>query len=172
MKLRSILAAAIMLALAAGSMSGALAQPARLKDAILGDWALVSLRATRADGSAGVPPYGPRAIGNALFERNGRFAVVLISPDIPKYASSDREKPTPAEAAAAAIGSYAIIGSYTVNGADRTVILHVDASSYPNDNGTAQTRVVKFISETGLVLVNPTSPNGGAAMELAFKKIE
>jgi hypothetical protein len=159
-----------MLALAVGSISGALAQPSRLKDAIVGDWALVSLRATRSDGSAAMPPYGLHAMGDALFERNGRFAMVLINPDIPKYASNDCQKPTPAEAAAT--GSNAIIGSYTANGADRTIILHIDASSYPNDNSTNQTRLVKFISETDLVLVNPASPNGEAAMELTFKKIQ
>jgi hypothetical protein len=172
MRRRSILAAGAGLVLAAAAVSGASAQaPPRLKDAIIGSWALVSFHATRPDGSAAAP-YGPRAAGTALFERNGRFTLILVNSDIPRFASNDREKPTSAEAMAAASGSTAMFGSYSVNGVDRSVIMHVEASSYPNDSGTDQTRLVKAISETALVLVAPASPNGGATTELTFKKIE
>jgi hypothetical protein len=147
----------------------ATAQPARLKDAIVGSWSLVSLRAIRPDGSIATP-YGPRAAGTAWFDPKGRFGIILINPDIPKYASNER--PTPAEALAVATGSDALFGTYSVNGADRTVTLHVAASSYPNDNGTDQTRLVKSIGENALVLNVPASPNGGAAVELVFNRVE
>jgi len=170
MKRRSILTAAMMLL--AGTPSIATAQvPPRLKDAIVGSWSLVSLHATRPDGTAAMP-YGPRATGTALFERNGRFTLILINPGIAKFASNDRERPTPAEAVAAATGSIAMFGSYAINGVDRTVILHLEASSYPNDTGTDQTRVVKSIAENQLVLVTPPSPNGAATVELVFERIE
>jgi hypothetical protein len=170
MERRSILAAGVALALSARTIPGALAQPARLKEAIVGDWMLLSLGATRADGSAATP-YGPRAMGTAQFEPGGRFAIILINPDIPKFASNDREKPTPAEALTAATGSTAIYGTYSINSADRTLLLHVEASSYPNYNGTDQSRVVKSISETELVLVSPATPNSGATVQLTFKKV-
>ena len=163
--------AALILALTAGTASVATAQPARLKDAIVGSWALVSMRGTRPDGGIAMP-YGPRAAGTMWFDHNGRFGIILINPDIPKFASNDREKPTPAEAMAAATGSNALFGSYAVDGAARTVTLHVEASSYPNYNGTDQTRVVKSIDANQLVLVNPASPNGGAAVELVLRRIE
>jgi hypothetical protein len=151
--------------------SNALAQPARLKDAIVGSWLLVSLSATRPDGAV-VMPYGPHPVGTMSFSQSGRFVIVLINPDIPKYASNDRGKPTPAEAMAIAAGSNALLGSYTVDGAARTVTLHVEASSYPNDDGTDQVRVVKSISDTGMVLAIPASPNGGTAAELVLKRAE
>jgi hypothetical protein len=149
----------------------AIAQPARLKDAIIGSWVLVSARGTRADGAV-MTPYGPRAGGTMWFDQKGRFGIILINPDTPKFASGDRDKPTPVEAVAAATGSAALFGSYTVDGAKRTVTLHVEASSYPNDNGSDQTRVVKSIGETELVLVIPASSNGGAGVELALRRVE
>ena len=145
------------------------AQPARLKDAIVGSWALVSLRSTRPDGGAAMP-YGPYAAGTAWFDPKGRFGIILVNPDIPKYASSQR--PAPAEAMAVATGSNALFGTYAIDGAARTVILHIAASSYPNDNGTDQTRVVKSIGENQLILDIPALPNGGAAVELVFNRVE
>jgi hypothetical protein len=166
---RLTLAIMATLSLLFATTPNAFAQPAQLKDAILGSWTLVSMRATRPDGSVATP-YGPRAVGTAWFDPKGRFGVILINPDIPKYASTDR--PTPAEAMAVATGSDALFGAYTVDGVKRTVTLRVEASSYPNDNGTDQTRVVKSIGESELVLDIPASPNGGTTIELTFKRVK
>jgi hypothetical protein len=171
MRRRLILAAGLLLLLADAQSVATAQAPPRLKDAIVGSWSLVSLRATRPDGSAAMP-YGSRATGTVLFERNGRFTLILVNPDVPKFASNDGERPSPAEAVAAATGSTAMFGNYSINGVDRTVMLHVEASSYPNDNNTNQTRVVKSISETELVLTNPASPNSSTNSELVFKKVE
>jgi hypothetical protein len=168
---RLILAIVATLLLLIAIIPNATAQPARLKDAIVGSWVLVSLRVTRPDGAV-VTPYGPQPAGSMSFAHSGRFVIVLINPDIPKYASNDRSKPTAAEALAIAAGSNALLGSYTVDGAARTVTLHVEASSYPNDTGTDQVRAVKSISDTEMVLTIPASPNGGAAAELVWKRAE
>ena len=108
----------------------------------------------------------------AAYDKNGPAinSIILVNPDIPKYASSQR--PTPAEAMAVATGSNALFGTYAIDGAARTVILHIAASSYPNDNGTDQTRVVKSIGENQLILDIPALPNGGAAVELVFNRVE
>jgi hypothetical protein len=148
-----------------------IAQPAMLKDAILGSWVLVSARGARPDGGA-TAPYGPRAAGTMWFDQKGRFGIILINPDLPKFTSNDRDKPAPAEALAAATGSNALFGSYTVDGAKRTVTLHVEASNYPNDNGTNQVRVVKSIDDKQLVLDNTPPPNGGAIVELTLRRVE
>jgi hypothetical protein len=165
-----MLAITATLSLAIAITPSAIAQPARLKDAIVGSWVLVSLNVTRPDGAV-VMPYGSHPAGTLSFSQSGRFVIVLINPDIPKYASNDRGKPTPAEAMAIAAGSNALLGSYTVDGAARTVALHVEASSYPNEDGTDQVRVVKSISDTGMVLAIPVS-SGGAAAELVLKRAE
>jgi hypothetical protein len=168
---RLILTVMATLSLMVAITPNAIAQPARLKDAIVGSWVLVSLRVTRPDGAV-VTPYGPHPAGTMSFSQSGRFAIVLINPDIPKYASNDRSKPTPAEAMAIAVGSNALLGSYAVDGAARTITLHVEASSYPNEDGTDQVRVVKSIGDTEMVLAIPASPNGGAAAELVLKRAE
>jgi len=169
---RQILAAfALMIGICVTPVTMAADPPPRLKDAIVGNWTLVSLRATRPDGGV-VMPYGPHAAGMMTFGKNGRFAIILINPDLPKYASNDREKPAPAEALAVATGSTATFGSYTVDGAARTVALHVDASSYPNDNGASQIKTVKSISDDGLVLDTAASTNGGTVVELTLKRAD
>ena len=168
---RYALAVAAVLALLSATPLTAIAQPARLKDAIVGQWTLISLRVTRPDGAVATP-YGPHPAGTMSFAQSGRFVIVLINPDIPKFASGDRNKPTPAEAMAVAAGNNALLGSYTVDGAARAVTLHVEASSYPNDVGTDQVRMVKSISDTEMILTIPASPNGGVAAELVLKRAE
>jgi hypothetical protein len=149
--------------------NGARTQANSLAEQMIGSWALVSTRTTRADGSV-YTPYGPHETGTLIFERNGRFAIILIDPDTPKFASNNREMPTAEEALAAAKGSFAFFGNYTVNEADRTFAFHVEASSFPNFNGTDQKRVVESITASELTFVNLVPPNGGAKVRLTYRR--
>jgi Lipocalin-like domain len=162
---RSTLAMAITALLLLGIAPPAVAQQETLKNQLVGSWALVSTRTTRPDGTI-YGPYGSHETGTLIFEQNGRFALILVNPDIPKYVSNNREMPTPDEALAAAKGSFAFFGSYSVNETDRTFVFHIEASSYPNFNGTDQKRIVKAINQDQLVFENLAPPNGGATLEL------
>jgi hypothetical protein len=141
-----------------------------LQEQIVGTWALVSTRTTRSDGTV-YGPYGPHETGTLIFERNDRFALILIDPDTPKFASNNREEPTPEEATAAAKGGFAFFGSYSLNEADKTFVFHVEASNFPNFNGTNQKRLVESISASELIFVNFTPPNGGAKVRLIFRRL-
>ena len=161
---------AIAALLLASSLDSPRAQETSLREQMVGTWALVSTRTTRPDGSV-YGPYGPHETGTLIFERNERFALILIDPDTPKFASNNREEPTSEEAMAAAKGGFAFFGSYSLNEADKTFVFHVEASNFPNFNGTNQKRLVESVSASGLTFVNFTPPNGGAKVRLIFRRL-
>ena len=171
MKRRQLWAALAATALIPGLAPLAFAQPETLKDHLVGSWTLVSTRTTRADGSV-YGPYGPHEKGSLIFDRKGQFALILVNPDVPKFQSNNRERPTADEAVAAMKGSFAFFGSYSVNEADRTFVFHVEASSFPNFNGTNQKRIVKSLTANQLVFVNDTPPNAGARAELIYRRAD
>ena len=54
-------------------------------------------------------------------------------------------------------------GTYSVNEAEGTLTLHVDTSSFPNENGTDQERIITSISADKLQWTNPTPTSPGIA---------
>ena len=169
MNRRGMLTMTIIAPLYLGIAAPAVAQQELLKDQLVGSWALVSTRTTRPDGSI-YGPYGPHEKGILIFERNGRFALILVNPDISKFTSNNREQPTSEEALATTKGSFAFFGAYSVNEADRTFVFHIEASSYPNFNGTDQKRIVKSVTANELVFQNLAPPNAGVRVELIYRR--
>jgi hypothetical protein len=167
---RNLLTASVAMPLALMVPSSGFSQPGTLKDQLVGSWTLVSTRTTRPDGSI-YGPYGPNEKGTLIFDRSGRFALILVNPDVPKFQSNNRERPTAEEALAAMKGSFAFFGSYSVSEPDRTFLFHIEASSFPNFNGTNQKRIVKSITANELVFVNDTPPNAGARAELTYRRV-
>ena len=76
---RSAMTLTIIASLSIGMQWPAVAQQGPLKDQLIGSWTLDSTRTTRPDGSV-YGPYGPHETGTLIFERNGRFAIILINP--------------------------------------------------------------------------------------------
>src|SRR5262249_12725548 len=63
---------------------------------MVGTWNLVSDVNTSAEGRK-VEPFGPSPQGMAIFDSDGRFAIVVSRPDLPKFASDNRMQGTPEE---------------------------------------------------------------------------
>lgn len=166
---RRVMTMTVMLPLCIAVALPAVAQQELLKNQLIGSWTLVSTRTTRPDGSV-YGPYGPHETGTLIFESNDRFAIILIDPDVPRYASNNREQPTSEEALAAAKGSFSFFGTYSVNESDRTFAFHVKASSFPNFNGTDQKRIVKSVTADELIFQNMVPPNAGARVELIYRR--
>ncbi len=129
MKQRSVLnlSAITVLGLALMSASAA-AQQKSLKDQLVGTWTAVSWEQTYKDGKKS-QRFGTNPKGVNVFDANGRFYIALVRPDLSKVASNNPETATPEEAKAIVAGSISYYGTYTVNEADKTLTLHVDASS-------------------------------------------
>ena len=119
--------------------SGAFGQQKSLTDQLLGTWNLVSHESVRADGSRS-PVYGPNPKGIAVFDAGGHFIITVMRADRAKYAIEFPTEGTAQENKDTAQGTMTYFGTYSVNEADHTIDLHIEASSFPNWNGTDQKR--------------------------------
>jgi hypothetical protein len=146
MNRRSILSlsaiAALGLALLPG---GAIAQTKSLKDQLVGTWTLVSWEQINKDGTK-LQRFGTNPKGIATFDANGRLFLMFARPDLPKIASLNPTTATPEEAKAVVAGSLAYFGTYTVNDADKVIMMRLDASTLPNQVGSDQKRTITSLT--------------------------
>ncbi len=149
---------------------GAVAQQKTLKEQIIGSWSLTSWELTYPDGHKD-QGFGANPKGINTFEPNGRFSLIFMRSDLPKIASNDRVKPTADEAMAVAKGVIAYYGTYTVSEADKSLTLNLEGTTFTNQVGQAQKRIVSVISADELKYQNPASTTGGK-IEVAFKRVK
>jgi hypothetical protein len=130
---------------------------------LVGTWTWTSVDLTRADGTK-VQPFGPNPKGYVIFDSNGRFAYLLTRPDRPKFAANNREQGTAGENKASVAGVLAYSGRYSVTDGGKTLVFHIEASSYPNAEGVDQKRSIT-LTEDELKWTNtaPTAAGGGTA---------
>ena len=144
--------------------SDAVAQTAR---DLVGTWTTVSSVNIQQDGRR-ADVFGPHGRGIAIFESNGRFTIVNIDPDVPKFGSNNRTQGTAEENKAAVVGGVALYGTYWVS--NRTIFFKVEGSTYPNWTGTEQARTV--ISFTGDDLKWSLRASIGGTTEVAWKRVK
>jgi hypothetical protein len=121
------------------------APPKSMKEAIIGSWSLLIDDAVKPDGTH-APNFGPNPAGLAMFGSDGHFSVQIARTGRPKFASNSRTTGTADENKAAIAGSNAFFGTYAVNEADKTLTLRIEASSYPNLEGTVQKRTITSLT--------------------------
>jgi hypothetical protein len=114
---------------------------------LVGTWTPVSVDA-----------YGPNPKGSLIFDTNGHYSLQLMKPNLPKYESNNRTQGSPAEYKITVEGILSHFGTYSVSGTD--LIFHVEASSFPNWNGTDQKRINLSVTGDELKYSN-LAPAGG-----------
>ncbi len=144
----------------------AAAQQGALKDQVVGAWTYVSVDTVRSDGTR-VPMFGPNPQGIAMFDANGHYVLMTSRAGLPKLASGNRNEGTAEENKAIVQGLIAHFGTYSVNEADRTITFRIDASSFPNWNGTVQARPFAI---TGDELRWTTAGSSGGTAEVVLKR--
>ena len=111
----------------------------------------------------------PNPKGNLTFDANGRFSLQLLRADLKKIAANKRDMGTPEENNAIVHGSIAYYGTYTMNGTE--LVLHVEASSFPNWTGTDQKRTNVSLTADQLTYTNPAPSVGpGTPTILVWKR--
>jgi hypothetical protein len=148
--------------LVAFSSFGTLAQD----KAIVGTWAMVSNTGTDAAGKS-TPAYGEKPMGQVIFTADGRYTIVIMRPDIGKFAGNNRLKATDKEKMAVNDGMIAHFGKYKANG--KELVVSIEGSSFPNWNGSEQKRVYT-IKGKELRWTNANASAGGNS-ELVWKKL-
>jgi hypothetical protein len=140
------------------SASDALAQQKSLKEQLAGTWTLVSSDQVRPDGTK-LQQFGSDPKGINVFDANGRFFVMIASADNSQIASNGRSQKNFDEDGLI-IESIAYYGTYTVS-EDVTVInLHLDASTFPNQVGTDQKRIITSLTADELKYSSPAAISG------------
>jgi hypothetical protein len=159
----------ITLATAALSVGLVLLGPAIAQTAkdLAGTWTNLANVNIRQDGSR-VDVFGPKGTGLAIFDNNGRFAIVNINPETPKFASNNRAQGAPEENKAAVLGGIALYGTYSV--ADKVINFKVEGSTYPNWTGTEQKRNVSAYTADQFTWSLPASIGGTA--EVTWKRLK
>jgi hypothetical protein len=132
---------------------------AQLAKDLVGTWTIASADA-----------YGPTPKGSLNFDSNGRFTLILMRSDLPKYASNNRTQGTSAEYKATVEGILAYFGTYSVSGTDLN--LHIEGSTFPNWIGMNQKRVNVSITGDELRYTQPTPSGGGSPAPLVWKRVK
>ena len=100
-------------ALVAGAMFVAAgfagAQQPVVQGVVVGSWTIVS--ETAHQGGRTTEPLGPHPLGSLMFDRGGRFMLMIARPGLPKFAANRREAGTPEDNRAVLGGSLAIFGT-------------------------------------------------------------
>lgn len=149
---------ATVLASAAAMLSCSMALAQSASD-VVGTWTLVS-SVTEKDGTR-TDQFGSGAKGMLTLDTDGHFMLTIIGPDLPKFASNNRAGGTSEENQAVVSKSIAMIGTYSVNSTDRTLVFKVDSATFPNWNGTEQKRLLASSTKDELKYVTPTASSGG-----------
>jgi Lipocalin-like domain len=114
-----------------------------------------------------VQPFGPNPKGHVVFDGSRGFAYLLSRPDRTKFGGNSREDGTPEENKATVQGTLGMSGTYSVSG--NVLTFKVEASTYPNSEGTEQKRTIMHLSGDELRYSNqaPTNAGGGTAVVVA-----
>jgi hypothetical protein len=129
-----------------------------LAQQLLGAWTLVASYQERPDGTR-FDTFGPNPKGLMIFDQSGRMSLQMARSDRPKFSSNNRLTGTPEENKAAVQGLLSYFGRYEVNEGERAVVITVDASSFPNQDGTTQKRPVEITGDE-LRWTNPVPSRG------------
>jgi hypothetical protein len=149
--------------------SSIIAQQGGLKQQLVGTWTLVSWEQVQKDGTK-QQDFGANPKGIASFDGSGHFFVMFARPELPKIASTDRLKVTPQEAQAINVGAIAYFGTYTVDEPSKALLFKIESSTFPNQVGAQQKRVITSLTADELKYANMTVLGDGGPIETAFKR--
>jgi hypothetical protein len=127
---------------------------------IVGTWEWISVDHTQLDGTRS-QPFGPKPGGYLSFDAGGRFLWLITRPGRAKFISGKRDQGTSDENKTTVQGSLAYGGTYMIS--NDTLIMKIEASTYPNEEGAEQKRIFTLEGEE-LAWKNPTVSTGASGV--------
>lgn len=143
--------------------------PKPMKELIVGTWTPLLVDDVAVDGTRS-PIYGPNPKGMLMFSPDGRYSLQIIRDIRPKFAGNSRLKGTADENKAAVGGAITHFGRYTLDEGAKTITLRIEGSSYPNWDGTSQTRPITALTDDVFTYINPASSGTGSKSEVAWRR--
>lgn len=151
----SIVAALLMIA---ASTSAIEPQPLSLQ----GTWIMASAYEILADGTR-TTNFGEHPNGLMMVDKAGRYSIQIFRPNRPKFASGDKTRGTSEEYREALLGASTHTGRVVVDAVNGKLIFKIEASVYPNWEGTEQVREFTFKDDT-LTYSLPASASGNGTV--------
>jgi hypothetical protein len=108
---------------------------------LAGVWILIAADVLHPDGSRG-RDYGEHPKGLMIVDASGRYSAQIYDGDRPKFAAGEKSLGTPEELRAAVMGASNHFGTVSIEG--NQLVYRIEASSYPNWEGTTQKRVFEL----------------------------
>jgi hypothetical protein len=132
-----------------------------LREQLAGAWTLVSWEQTNADGSK-LQQFGKNPTGLAFFDVAGNYMISVMRSDRANYRIDNFgqiAQISADEARATALGSIAYFGTYGIDESSGVIPIHIEASSFPNWNGTDQERFFELTQDR--LMLSVRLPRGG-----------
>jgi hypothetical protein len=133
MMTRLMLFAALVLAVPSAHAQTSTANP------FVGNWKLIAAEKILPDGTH-VSDYGAQPHGMAIFTADGHYMLEIFKDVRGKFAGKDREKATFEEYKEAQLTASCSFGTYSVDTVTAKLTIHVDRSTYPNNDDTTVVR--------------------------------
>jgi hypothetical protein len=148
------------------------APPKSMKEALVGAWRLLIIDAVNPDKTQ-TPLLGPNPAGILIFTADGQYSSQIVrTNNRVKFASNDREKGTPQEQKAAIEQIVTHFGTWSVDEGSKTLTFRIEASSFPNWDGTIQKRTITALNPNDVLTYTSTTPaTGTLPIMLAWKWI-
>jgi hypothetical protein len=108
-----------------------------------------------------VKTFGDNQSGLVIFGADGRYVSLVGRSGLPKFASNSRTAGSADENKAVVQGSIATFGRYSINEADKTIILNIEYSTFPNWTGTEQKRPLTITGDELKYIVAAASAGDG-----------
>jgi Lipocalin-like domain len=125
---------------------------------LAGTWTLVAADVVHADGARD-RDYGAAPKGLLLIDGEGHYSLQIFKAERRRFASGDKLTGTEAEFKTAVLGSSTHFGEISIDKAAGTLTFKIDAASFPNWEGAAQTRHYELNGDELSYRV-PPRPNG------------
>ena len=145
---------------------GSVPAAAQTANDLVGTWSLISI--TYEQNGKTTQPYGANPKGIEIFGSDGRVVVVIVRPDLPKFASNNRVEGTAEENKAVVQGSLAYFGTYKAD--DKSYSLQIEGSTFPNFAETSQKRA--FVIKGDELIVSNTAASTGLPSTTVWRRVK
>ena len=172
MKTINTLAVTTILALLSGmtvQFGGTQAQAATLKVQLVGTWTLVSNDNIAPNGNR-VQIFGPHPKGILILAADGHYAQIMVDPRRPKFKGHNRLSGTPEENTAVVHATAMHFGTWSLDEANKSLTMCMDANMFPNDDGMVSKRTIELTGDE-LKQLNPAPSSGGKA-EVVWRRVK
>jgi hypothetical protein len=131
---------------------------------LVGTWTLVAADVQHADGTRS-RDYGAAPKGLLEIDSEGRYSLQIFKSERPRFASGDKSTGTDTEYRSAVLGASTHYGTVSLDAPHGTLTFNIEAASFPNWEGAAQTRQYELNGDELSYRV-PARPDGNTPISV------